>query len=154
MSALLGLTLGESRLAALVASGLSPRDAAHKLNITTESARTILKRVFQKTNISRQNQLAARLGRLVVRELTDGSAGRVHPRRVVDSRRASRTGPAGGFPMGVMRTAGLAWALVCGVAAGAAAAAAATALGHPIPEWGWLLLNAAGLGAIRDAIGN
>ena len=40
------------------------------------------------------------------------------------------------------------------VAAGAAAAAAATALGHPIPEWGWLLLNAAGLGAIRDAIGN
>lgn len=39
------------------------------------------------------------------------------------------------------------------VAAGAAVAAAAAALGHPIPEWGWLLLNAAGLGAIRDAIG-
>lgn len=39
------------------------------------------------------------------------------------------------------------------VAAGAAAAAAASALGHPVPEWGWLLINAAGLGAIRDAIG-
>lgn len=39
------------------------------------------------------------------------------------------------------------------VAAGAAAAAAASALGHPVPEWGWLLLNAAGLGAIRSAIG-
>jgi hypothetical protein len=39
------------------------------------------------------------------------------------------------------------------VALGAAAAAAAAALGHPIPEWGWLLINAVGLGAIRDAIG-
>ena len=38
------------------------------------------------------------------------------------------------------------------VAIGAAAAAAASALGHPIPEWGWLLLNAAGLGAIRNAL--
>jgi hypothetical protein len=39
------------------------------------------------------------------------------------------------------------------VAVGAAAAAAASALGHPVPEWGWLFINAAGLGAIRSAIG-
>lgn len=39
------------------------------------------------------------------------------------------------------------------VAAAAAAAAAASALGYEVPEWGWLLLNAAGLGAVRSAIG-
>jgi len=39
------------------------------------------------------------------------------------------------------------------VAAIAAAAAAASALGYEIPEWTWLLLNAAGLGAVRNAIG-
>jgi hypothetical protein len=35
----------------------------------------------------------------------------------------------------------------------AAAAAAASAFGYNIPEWAWLLLNAAGLGAVRSAIG-
>lgn len=39
------------------------------------------------------------------------------------------------------------------VAALAAAAAVASALGYEIPEWVWLLLNAAGLGAVRQAIG-
>lgn len=39
------------------------------------------------------------------------------------------------------------------VAGLAAIAAAASALGYPIPEWAWLLLNAAGLGAVRQAIG-
>lgn len=39
------------------------------------------------------------------------------------------------------------------VAVLAAAAAAASALGYEIPEWSWLLLNAAGLGAVRSAIG-
>jgi hypothetical protein len=38
------------------------------------------------------------------------------------------------------------------VALCAGAAAAASAMGHPIPDWGLLLLNAAGLGAIRNAI--
>lgn len=38
------------------------------------------------------------------------------------------------------------------VATLAAAAAAASALGYEIPEWAWLLLNAAGLGAVRSAI--
>ena len=35
----------------------------------------------------------------------------------------------------------------------ALAAAAASALGYEVPEWAWLLLNAAGLGAVRSAIG-
>lgn len=38
------------------------------------------------------------------------------------------------------------------IAAVAAAGAAASALGYPVPEWAWLLLNAAGLGAVRAAI--
>jgi hypothetical protein len=39
------------------------------------------------------------------------------------------------------------------VAALAALGAVASALGYPVPEWAWLLLNAAGLGAVRQAIG-
>jgi DNA-binding CsgD family transcriptional regulator len=64
---LLGLTLSEARLAALVGSGLGPRDASEKLGITEETARTTLKRVFAKAGVSRQNELAALLTRLVLR---------------------------------------------------------------------------------------
>lgn len=39
------------------------------------------------------------------------------------------------------------------VAALAGAAAVASAFGYEVPEWSWLLLNAAGLGAVRSAIG-
>lgn len=39
------------------------------------------------------------------------------------------------------------------VALAAAAAAAAAALGHPVPEWVWPLLGAAGLGSVRAAVG-
>jgi len=39
------------------------------------------------------------------------------------------------------------------VAALAAVAAAGSALGYEVPEWTWLLLNAAGFGAVRAAIG-
>jgi len=39
------------------------------------------------------------------------------------------------------------------VAALAAAGAVAQALGHPIPEYVWILLSAAGLGAVRSALG-
>jgi DNA-binding CsgD family transcriptional regulator len=56
---LLGLTLGEARVAALVAAGVSPRDAAQKLGISEETTRTVLKRVFTKSGISRQSELAA-----------------------------------------------------------------------------------------------
>jgi len=63
----LGLTLGEARIASLVGSGLAPRAAAQKLGITEETARTALKRVFSKVGVSRQSELAALLTRLVLR---------------------------------------------------------------------------------------
>ncbi len=63
----LGLTLGEARIAALVGAGLPPREAAVKLGITEETARTALKRVFAKVGVSRQSELAALLAKLVLR---------------------------------------------------------------------------------------
>jgi DNA-binding CsgD family transcriptional regulator len=63
----LGLTLGEARVAALVGSGLGPCEAAQKLGVTTETARTTLKRVFSKVGVSRQSELAALLTKLVLR---------------------------------------------------------------------------------------
>lgn len=63
----LGLTLAEARVAALVGSGLPPRAAAEKLGITEETARTALKRVFSKVGVSRQNELTALLSKLVLR---------------------------------------------------------------------------------------
>jgi DNA-binding CsgD family transcriptional regulator len=64
---LLGLTLGEARVAALVGHGLSPREAAGRLGIAEETARTVLKAVFAKVNVSRQSELAALLARLALR---------------------------------------------------------------------------------------
>jgi DNA-binding CsgD family transcriptional regulator len=64
---LLGLTLGESRVAALVGAGVPPREAADKLGITEETARTTLKRVFAQVGVSRQSELATLLTRLVLR---------------------------------------------------------------------------------------
>jgi DNA-binding CsgD family transcriptional regulator/PAS domain-containing protein len=64
---LLGLTLGEARVAALVGSGLAPREAAARLGIGEETARTALKRVFSKVGVSRQSELAALLTKLVLR---------------------------------------------------------------------------------------
>jgi DNA-binding CsgD family transcriptional regulator/PAS domain-containing protein len=63
----LGLTLGEARVAALVGTGLSPRESAKKLNITEETARTVLKRVFSKVGVSRQSELVALLTKSVLR---------------------------------------------------------------------------------------
>lgn len=64
---LLGLTLGEARIAAMVGSGLPPRDAATRLGITEETARNVLKRVFAKVGVSRQSELVALLSKLVLR---------------------------------------------------------------------------------------
>jgi DNA-binding CsgD family transcriptional regulator len=64
---LLGLTLGEARVAALVGSGLAPREAAEKLGITEGTARTVLKRVFAKVGVSRQSELTSLLTKLVLR---------------------------------------------------------------------------------------
>jgi len=64
---LLGLTLGEARVASMIGFGLAPREAASRLGITEESVRTVLKRVFAKTEISRQSELSAMLTKLVLR---------------------------------------------------------------------------------------
>lgn len=64
---LLGLTLAEARLTALVGVGLAPREASQRLGITEETARTTLKRVFQKTGVTRQSELSALLARMAVR---------------------------------------------------------------------------------------
>jgi DNA-binding CsgD family transcriptional regulator len=64
---LLGLTLGEARVASLVGHGLAPRDAAEKLGIAEETARNTLKRVFAKIGVSRQSELASLLSNLVLR---------------------------------------------------------------------------------------
>lgn len=64
---LLGLTLAEARLTALVGVGLAPREAGARLGITEETARTTLKRVFQKTGVTRQSELSALLARMAVR---------------------------------------------------------------------------------------
>jgi DNA-binding CsgD family transcriptional regulator len=63
---LLNVTTGEARVAALVGSGLAPREAAERLGITEETARTTLKRVFAKVGVSRQSELAALLARLTL----------------------------------------------------------------------------------------
>jgi DNA-binding CsgD family transcriptional regulator/PAS domain-containing protein len=63
----LGLTLGEARIAALVGSGLPPKEAAERLGIADATARTVLKRVFSKVGVSRQSELVAVLTRLVLR---------------------------------------------------------------------------------------
>ncbi|WP_238289893.1 helix-turn-helix transcriptional regulator [Methylobacterium longum] len=58
------LTLGEARLAALIGAGVSPGKAAETLGISENTVRTVLKRVFEKMGVSRQNELAALLGKL------------------------------------------------------------------------------------------
>lgn len=63
----LGVTLGEAKIAALVGSGLSPKDAAERLGIAEETARSVLKRVFSKVGVSRQSELAAMMARLVIK---------------------------------------------------------------------------------------
>jgi DNA-binding CsgD family transcriptional regulator len=63
----LGLTLGEARVAALVSTGLKLREAADKLGIAEETARSALKRVFSKVGVSRQSELSALLTKLVLR---------------------------------------------------------------------------------------
>jgi DNA-binding CsgD family transcriptional regulator/PAS domain-containing protein len=54
---LYGLTLAESHLTVRVASGYSLYEAASQLGITPESARTVIKRVFCKTDTHSQAQL-------------------------------------------------------------------------------------------------
>jgi DNA-binding CsgD family transcriptional regulator len=60
------LTLGEARLASLIGGGIQVKAAAEVLGITEDTARTVLKRVFAKTGVGRQGELAALMMRLVV----------------------------------------------------------------------------------------
>lgn len=64
---LMGLTLNEARVAALIGSGMAPRAVAGHLGIAEETARTVLKRVFAKTGVSRQSELVALLVGLALR---------------------------------------------------------------------------------------
>jgi DNA-binding CsgD family transcriptional regulator len=63
----MGLTLSEARLASLIGSGIAPREAAVKLGIAEETARTVLKRVFSKVGVSRQSELAALMATMVLK---------------------------------------------------------------------------------------
>lgn len=60
----LGLTLGEARVASLIGSGLAPKETSTRLGIAEETVRTVLKRVFAKTGVGRQSELATLLTRL------------------------------------------------------------------------------------------
>lgn len=58
------LTLGEARLASLIGTGAGPAEAAISLGIAEATARTVLKRLFDKMGVSRQSELAALMGEL------------------------------------------------------------------------------------------
>jgi DNA-binding CsgD family transcriptional regulator/PAS domain-containing protein len=64
---LLGLTLGEARVAALIGIGLPPRAAAKKLGISENTVRCVLRTIFSKTGVSRQSELATLLGKSMLR---------------------------------------------------------------------------------------
>ena len=57
VAAVYGLTTSESRLASSLLQGRSLTEAARRSAISYETARTYLKRIFEKTNTSRQTEL-------------------------------------------------------------------------------------------------
>jgi DNA-binding CsgD family transcriptional regulator len=59
-----GLTEAEARVAALLAAGHAPREAADKLGISFNTVRTHLQRIFAKTDTARQGELIGLLTRL------------------------------------------------------------------------------------------
>jgi DNA-binding CsgD family transcriptional regulator len=58
------LTAGETRLTLRMAAGDSPKSAAAALDISYETARTVLKRIYSKVGVSRQGELVALFNRL------------------------------------------------------------------------------------------
>jgi PAS domain S-box-containing protein len=64
---LFALAPAEARVATLIGSGLSPRQAAKNLGISEETVRTTLKHVFTKVGVSRQSELAVLLTKLTLR---------------------------------------------------------------------------------------
>jgi PAS domain S-box-containing protein len=61
---LFALAPAEARIAVLIGSGVSPRQAAKQLGISEGNVRTALKRIFAKIGVSRQSELAALLAKL------------------------------------------------------------------------------------------
>ena len=61
---LLGLTPSEARMAALVGTGRSPKEAAERLEVTEQTARTYLKIIYDKLAIAKQTELARIVTRL------------------------------------------------------------------------------------------
>jgi DNA-binding CsgD family transcriptional regulator len=59
-----GLSNSEARTAALIGSGLSPRESAALLGISLGTGRNYLKTAFQKIGIARQNELAVIVAQL------------------------------------------------------------------------------------------
>jgi DNA-binding CsgD family transcriptional regulator len=66
LSAVLGLTRAESRLASLMAAGLSPQQAARELQVSPSTVRNQLKAVFAKTGTHRQSELVTLISGLAV----------------------------------------------------------------------------------------
>jgi PAS domain S-box-containing protein len=64
---LFALAPAEARVAVLIGSGRSPRQAAEKLGISEGNVRTTLQRVFTKVGVSRQSELAVLLTKLTLR---------------------------------------------------------------------------------------
>lgn len=64
ISALFDLTPAEGRVARGIAQGLSPAEMSRQLNVTYETVRSQLKRVFAKTSTRRQSELSLLISRL------------------------------------------------------------------------------------------
>lgn len=64
LTQIFGLSRAEARLAALIAAGISPEQAAEQLGVAHGTARTQLKAIFAKTDTHRQGELIALLSRL------------------------------------------------------------------------------------------
>jgi DNA-binding CsgD family transcriptional regulator len=64
IAAAFALTPAEARLAALLAQGMAPAEAARRLGISRETARNQLKAIFNKTGTHRQAELVALLSKL------------------------------------------------------------------------------------------
>ena len=64
VSSVLGLTLAEAKVAIALAEGHSTSAIADELHITVETVRTHLKRIYNKTGVEKQHQLAALVSRL------------------------------------------------------------------------------------------
>jgi DNA-binding CsgD family transcriptional regulator len=64
LSAIFGLTHAESRVASLMAAGLSPQQAARELQVSPATVRNQLKVVFAKTETHRQSELVTLLSAL------------------------------------------------------------------------------------------